>query len=62
MESELELPSNFDYFDRETTTVEEKLIKEYGNEVCRNIIDKHFINNAAYVTQKILYDILQGRL
>jgi hypothetical protein len=46
----MELPINFEYFEKKTSIVD-KLIKEQGEDVCRQIIDKNFIN-----LQKKSYD------
>lgn len=35
---------NFEYFEKTSTNIEEKLIKEQGHDVCRQIISKHYIN------------------
>jgi len=35
---------NFEYFEKGSGNNIDKLIKEYGDDVCRNIIDKHYIN------------------
>lgn len=35
---------NFEYFEKGSGNNIDKLIKEYGHDVCRNIIDKHYIN------------------
>jgi hypothetical protein len=35
---------SFEYFEKKHTNIEEKLIKEQGQDVCRQIISKHYIN------------------
>jgi hypothetical protein len=40
----MELPANFEYFERKDATIAEKLIQEQGEDVCRHIISKHYIS------------------
>jgi hypothetical protein len=35
---------NYEYFEKGSFDISEQLIKEQGSEVCRNIIDKYYIN------------------
>jgi hypothetical protein len=35
---------NFEYFEKKHTNIEEKLVKEQGEDVCRQIISKKYIN------------------
>jgi hypothetical protein len=35
---------NFEYFEKGSGNNIDKLIKEYGDDVCRNVIDKNYIN------------------
>jgi len=40
----MDLPANFEYFERKTTDIAEKLIQQQGPEVCRKIINENYIN------------------
>ena len=40
----MEFPKNYEYFEKETTNISEKLIKEQGPDICRKMIDSHYIN------------------
>lgn len=39
-----EMESQFEYFEKTTTNIIDKLIKEQGPDVCRNIIDTNYID------------------
>lgn len=40
----MELPENFEYFERKDAAIAEKLIQEPGEDICRHIISKHYIS------------------
>jgi hypothetical protein len=40
----MELPENFEYFERKDAAIAEKLIQEQGEDICRHIISKHYIS------------------
>lgn len=40
----MELPENFEYFERKDAGIAEKLIQEPGEDICRHIISKHYIS------------------
>ena len=40
----MELPKNFEYFERKDMAIAEKLIQEQGEDICRHIISKHYIS------------------
>ena len=40
----MELPKNFEYFERKDMSIAEKLIQEQGEDICRHIISKHYIS------------------
>jgi hypothetical protein len=40
----MELPANFEYFERKDAAIAEKLIQDQGEDICRHIISKHYIS------------------
>lgn len=43
--SEMDLPKNFDFFERNTPNIMEKIIIEQGDDVCQNQIGTDYIKN-----------------
>ena len=54
---------SFEYFEKSDTHIAEKLIKEQGPDVCRNIISKHYINkyDFGYLSKSTVAQIGQTR-
>ena len=41
----MDLPPNFEYFEKGTSSIFEKIIKEQGTEVCQNMLYSDYISN-----------------